>query len=77
MLHNMRDIHTEVAECSYHKCIMQITPAFFTWLVGPMEAVEATVDDGQVQRSGVHIQRCRCCLMLMQGLSLYLCTEPS
>jgi hypothetical protein len=39
---------------------MQITPAFFTWLVGPMETVEATMEDGGVQRSGVHIQRCRC-----------------
>ena len=39
---------------------MQITPAFFTWLVGPMQTVEATADDGEVQRSGVHIERCRC-----------------
>lgn len=36
----------------------KITPAFFTWLVGPMETVEVEVN-GQVQRSGVHIKRCR------------------
>lgn len=36
----------------------KITPAFFTWLVGPMETVEVEVN-GQVQQSGVHIKRCR------------------
>ncbi|KAK9909376.1 hypothetical protein WJX75_001238 [Coccomyxa subellipsoidea] len=36
-----------------------ITPAFFTWLVGPMQTVEATLSDGSTQQSGVHIERCR------------------
>ena len=36
----------------------KITPAFFTWLVGPMEIEEAEVQD-QMQRSSVHIKRCR------------------
>lgn len=36
-----------------------ITPAFFTWLVGTMQTAEATVDTGTVQRSAVHIERCR------------------
>lgn len=37
----------------------RITPAFFTWLVGPMQTVEATLSDGTTQQSGVHIERCR------------------
>lgn len=37
----------------------RITPAFFTWLVGPMETVEAAVDGGVVQQSAVKIKRCR------------------
>lgn len=36
----------------------KITPAFFTWLVGPMQIEEAEVQ-GQMQRSSVHIKRCR------------------
>ena len=38
----------------------RITPAFFTWLVGPMQTTEATLSDGTTQKSGVHIERCRC-----------------
>ncbi len=38
----------------------RITPAFFTWLVGPMQTTEATLSDGITQKSGVHIERCRC-----------------
>ncbi len=37
----------------------QITPAFFTWLVGPMTTVDIVADDGRTQHSGVHIERCR------------------
>lgn len=37
-----------------------ITPAFFTWLVGPMQTQDAVVDDGIKQQSAVHIERCRC-----------------
>nr|AFI78795.1 putative D27 protein [Klebsormidium flaccidum] len=36
----------------------RITPAFFTWLVGPMEIFEVEID-GVKQRSGVQIERCR------------------
>ena len=36
----------------------RITPAFFTWLVGPMETADADVD-GVTQRSAVKIKRCR------------------
>ena len=36
----------------------RITPAFFTWLVGPMWTVEVEVA-GQRQLSGVRIERCR------------------
>ncbi|CAD7702264.1 unnamed protein product, partial [Ostreobium quekettii] len=36
----------------------RITPAFFKWLVGPMETVEVEID-GQKQMSGVHIEKCR------------------
>lgn len=41
----------------------RITPAFFTWLVGPMKAIDVEIEqpDGSVvtQRSGVQIERCR------------------
>lgn len=37
----------------------RITPAFFTWLVGPMATAAAEVDGGVVQQSAVKIQRCR------------------
>ena len=41
----------------------RITPAFFTWLVGPMttEDAEVTAPGGEVvaQKSAVHIERCR------------------
>ena len=40
----------------------RITPAFFTWLVGPMQTQEAAVDGGVLQQSAVHIERCRCLL---------------
>ncbi len=36
----------------------QITPAFFTWLVGPMYTETADVN-GVQQHSSVHIKRCR------------------
>lgn len=36
----------------------RITPAFFTWLVGPMHREETEID-GIVQKSSVHIKRCR------------------
>ena len=36
----------------------RITPAFFSWLVGPMETETAEVN-GRQQRSSVHIKRCR------------------
>ncbi|GAB4816265.1 hypothetical protein N2152v2_003311 [Parachlorella kessleri] len=36
----------------------RITPAFFTWLVGPMETTEVEVD-GVKQQSRVFIKRCR------------------
>ena len=36
----------------------RITPAFFTWLVGPMQTETAEVS-GIQQRSSVHIKRCR------------------
>ena len=42
----------------------RITPAFFTWLVGPMQTQEATADNGVVQHSAVHIERCRCSVIL-------------
>ncbi|PSC68169.1 beta-carotene isomerase chloroplastic-like [Micractinium conductrix] len=38
---------------------VRITPAFFAWLVGPMEAAEAEVDGGATQWSAVKIKRCR------------------
>ena len=37
----------------------RITPAFFTWLVGPMQTQEAVADNGILQKSAVHIVRCR------------------
>ena len=37
----------------------RITPAFFTWLVGPMETAEAELPGGQRQQSAVAIKRCR------------------
>lgn len=55
----------------------RITPAFFTWLVGPMEVVEVTADDGRAQHSGVHIKQCRYlaesgCV----GMCVNLCQQP-
>jgi hypothetical protein len=41
----------------------RITPAFFSWLVGPMQTIEVEVrgrdGKGTLQNSGVHIERCR------------------
>jgi Beta-carotene isomerase D27-like, C-terminal len=41
----------------------KITPAFFTWLVGPMQTIEVEFErpNGEIvtQNSGVHIERCR------------------
>ena len=37
----------------------RITPAFFTWLVGPAEVVEVKLPSGERQASGVQIARCR------------------
>ena len=36
----------------------RITPAFFTWLVGPMYTESADIN-GVMQHSSVHIKRCR------------------
>jgi hypothetical protein len=36
----------------------KITPAFFTWLVGPMDTQDVEVD-GVLQKSKVYIKRCR------------------
>ena len=44
----------------------RITPAFFTWLVGPMTTVEVDID-GVKQSSGVHIKRCRCAAVQRAG----------
>lgn len=41
----------------------KITPAFFTWLVGPMETTDVEIG-GAKQKSGVHIKKCR------QGITL-------
>ena len=58
-----------------------ITPAFFTWLVGPMQTIEVEVQrpDGStvVQRSGVQIEKCRYlaesgCV----GMCVNLCKAP-
>ena len=60
----------------------RITPAFFTWLVGPMETIEVEVvaPDGtsSTQRSGVQIERCRYleesgCV----GMCVNLCKAPT
>ncbi|GMH46052.1 hypothetical protein BSKO_14016 [Bryopsis sp. KO-2023] len=54
----------------------QITPAFFTWLVGPMETVEVEIE-GETMKSGVHIQECR---YLKEsgctGMCVNLCKAP-
>lgn len=59
----------------------KITPAFFTWLVGPMQTVEVEFErpNGEVvvQNSGVHIERCRYlaesgCV----GMCVNLCKAP-
>ncbi|KAK9816719.1 hypothetical protein WJX72_004177 [[Myrmecia] bisecta] len=54
-----------------------ITPAFFTWLVGPMERREVEVN-GVTQKSAVHIERCRYlaesgCV----GMCVNLCKSPT
>ncbi|CAL8467376.1 g6913 [Coccomyxa elongata] len=55
----------------------RITPAFFTWLVGPMQTVEATLSDGTTQRSGVHIERCRYLAeSKCAGMCVNLCKAP-
>mmetsp|Transcript_4642 Transcript_4642/g.13339 ORF Transcript_4642/g.13339 Transcript_4642/m.13339 type:complete len:319 (+) Transcript_4642:171-1127(+) len=54
-----------------------ITPAFFSWLVGPMERVEVEID-GRKQRSGVHIQRCRYLAESgCAGMCVNLCKTPT
>lgn len=55
----------------------RITPAFFTWLVGPMTIQEVAADDGTVQQSCVRIERCRYlaesnCV----GMCVNLCQQP-
>lgn len=55
----------------------KITPAFFTWLVGPMYT-ETTDVNGIQQRSSVHIKRCRYlaesgCV----GMCVNLCKTPT
>jgi hypothetical protein len=45
----------------------KITPAFFTWLVGPMETVEADIN-GEKQKSAVHIKKCRYPAGLLSGV---------
>ncbi|KAL0041404.1 hypothetical protein WJX79_002283 [Trebouxia sp. C0005] len=55
----------------------QITPAFFSWLVGPMYTETADVN-GVQQRSSVHIKRCRYlagsgCV----GMCVNLCKTPT
>ncbi|KAL0050418.1 hypothetical protein WJX82_010875 [Trebouxia sp. C0006] len=55
----------------------RITPAFFTWLVGPMFTETADVN-GVQQRSSVHIKRCRYlaesgCV----GMCVNLCKTPT
>lgn len=55
----------------------RITPAFFTWLVGPMAPAAAEVG-GAVQRSAVRIERCRYlaesgCV----GMCANLCQQPT
>ena len=59
----------------------KITPKFFEWLVGPMQAIEVEFErpNGErvVQNSGVHIERCRYlaesgCV----GMCVNLCKAP-
>ena len=60
----------------------RITPAFFTWLVGPMKTIEVEIqspEDGKlvIQKSGVQIERCRYlaesgCV----GMCVNLCKAP-
>lgn len=55
----------------------RITPAFFSWLVGPMEVVEAEVN-GSTQSSGVHIKRCRYLAeSACAGMCVNLCKTPT
>ena len=37
----------------------RITPAFFTWLVGPMQTEEVDIEGQGSMRSAVHIEKCR------------------
>ncbi|KAI3429383.1 hypothetical protein D9Q98_005478 [Chlorella vulgaris] len=55
----------------------RITPAFFTWLVGPMQTAAVEID-GQQQMSAVKIERCRYlaesnCV----GMCVNLCKSPT
>ena len=52
----------------------RITPAFFTWLVGPMYTETADIN-GIQQHSSVHIKRCRYFSQLHHG-SCYPVLEP-
>lgn len=55
----------------------KITPAFFTWLVGPMEARDVEID-GQTQKSSVHIKRCRYLAeSTCAGMCINLCKSPT
>jgi len=53
-----------------------ITPVFFRWLVGPMERRETEVN-GQVQKSAVHITKCRYLAeSKCAGMCVNLCKSP-
>ena len=55
----------------------RITPAFFTWLVGPMEARDVEIG-GATQRSSVHIKRCRYLAeSACAGMCVNLCKSPT
>ncbi|KAH9565220.1 hypothetical protein CY35_04G066600 [Sphagnum magellanicum] len=55
----------------------RITPLFFSWLVGPCEVVEVTIQDKKL-RSGVHIHKCRYLETSgCTGLCVNLCKLPT
>ncbi|EFN59961.1 hypothetical protein CHLNCDRAFT_133062 [Chlorella variabilis] len=55
----------------------KITPAFFTWLVGPMQTAVTEVD-GQQQMSAVKIERCRYLAESgCTGMCINLCKSPT
>lgn len=54
----------------------KITPAFFTWLVGPMETTDVEIG-GAKQKSGVHIKKCRYLAESgCKGMCVNLCKLP-